>query len=166
MGTSAVAADRAAADPVVADDAQRTLTLDRVFGSPDLSGSQPRAMKLSPDGKLLTLLKPRADEKSRFDLWARDTATGEERMLVDSKKVGTGAELSEAEKMQRERARIAGDKGIVAYDWAPDGKSILVPLDGDLYLAHLDGKVDRLTNTPGGELNPVISPAGGFVSFV
>jgi dipeptidyl-peptidase-4 len=151
---------------VAADDAQRTLTLDRVFGSPDLSGSQPRAMKLSPDGKLLTLLKPRADEKSRFDLWARDTATGQERMLVDSKKVGSGAELSEAEKMQRERARIAGDKGIVAYDWAPDGKSILVPLDGDLYLAHLDGKVDRLTNTPGGELNPVISPAGGFVSFV
>ena len=39
-------------------------------------------------------------------------------MLVDSKKVGSGAELSEAEKMQRERARIGGSKGIVAYDWA------------------------------------------------
>ncbi len=62
-------------------------------------------------------------------------------MLVDSKKVGTGAELSEAEKMQRERARIGGTRGIVSYDWAPDGKSILVPLDGDLYLATLDGKV-------------------------
>ncbi len=34
-----------------------------------------------------------------------DTATRQWRMLVDSKKVGTGAELSEAEKMQRERDR-------------------------------------------------------------
>lgn len=145
---------------------QGELTLDRVFGSPDLSGSQPRGLRLSPDGTLLTSLRPRADERERLDLWARDTRTGEERMLVDSKKVGSGAELSEAEKMQRERARIGGSKGIVAYDWAPDGKSILVPLDGDLYLAGLDGTVRRLTNTPGGELNPIVSPKGGYVSFV
>ncbi|WP_294214647.1 DPP IV N-terminal domain-containing protein [uncultured Sphingomonas sp.] len=142
------------------------LTLARVFGSPDLSGSQPRGVRLSPDGTLLTFLRPRADEKERTDLWARDTRTGAERMLVDSKKVGTGAELTEAEKMQRERARIGGSKGIVAYDFAPDGRSILVPLDGDLYLATLDGKVRRLTATPGGELNPIISPKGNYVSFV
>nr|WP_243848244.1 S9 family peptidase [Sphingomonas insulae] len=142
------------------------LTLARVFGSPDLSGSQPRGVRLSPDGTLLTFLRARADEKERTDLWARDTRTGAERMLVDSKKVGSGAELTEAEKMQRERARISGSKGIVAYDFAPDGRSILVPLDGDLYLATLDGKVRRLTATPGGELNPVVSPKGGYVSFV
>jgi len=142
------------------------LTMARVFGNPDLSGSQPKAVRLSPDGTLLTSLRNRDDEKERFDLWAVDTATGQARMLVDSKTVGSGAELTEAEKMQRERARIGGQKGIVAYDWAPDGKSILVPLDGDLYLAGLDGKVKRLTNTPGGELNPVVSPRGSFVSFV
>ena len=44
------------------------LTLERVFGSPDLSGPVPRALKLSPDGALLTSLKARADEKDR--LWA------------------------------------------------------------------------------------------------
>jgi dipeptidyl-peptidase-4 len=151
---------------MAADESAQPLTLERIFASPDLAGPQPRAMKLSPDGKLVTLLRNRPDERDRYDLWALDTATGAERMLVDSKKVGTGADLTEAEKMQRERARIAGQKGIVAYDWAPDGKSILVPLDGDLYVATLDGKVTRLTNTPGGELNPAISPAGGFVSFV
>lgn len=157
-----------AAVPAMAADKvpDQKLTLARVFGSPDLSGVQPRGLKLSPDGTLLTSLKPRADEKERFDLWALDTRTGQERMLVDSKKVGSGAELSEVEKMQRERARIAGSKGIVAYDWAPDGKSILVPLDGDLYIATLDGKVRRLTDKPGGQLNPVISPKGGFVSYV
>lgn len=158
LGAPAMAADTPAkATP---------LTLKRLFASPDLSGSQPRALKLSPDGALLTSLRPRADEKDRYDLWALDTRTGQERMLVDSKRIGSGAELSEAEKMQRERARIGGSRGIVAYDWAPDGKSILVPLDGDLFLASLDGSVTRLTETSEGALNPVISPGGGFVSFV
>lgn len=143
------------------------LTLDRVFSSPDLNGTQPLQPKLSPDGKWLTLLRNRTEDGSRFDLWAMDTASGEWRMLVDSLKVGSGAELSEAEKMQRERDRtITGKRGIVGYDWTPDGKAILVPLDGDLFLAGLDGSVRKVTDTPGTRLNPVISPAGRYASFV
>ena len=142
------------------------LNLERLFASPNLSGQVPRGVKLSPDGKLLTVLRNRTDDRERYDLWAMDTTTGKWRMLVDSKKLGTGAELTEAEKMQRERARITDLKGIVAYDWAPDGKSILVPLDGDLYLAKLDGSVRRLTESETGELNPVISAKGGYVSYV
>jgi dipeptidyl-peptidase-4 len=145
---------------------QQPLTLERVFASPALAGSSPRGVKLSPDGKLLTMLKPRAEDRERFDLWALDTTTGNWRMLVDSKKIGSGADISEAEKMQRERARVGGLKGIISYDWAPDSKSLLVPLDGDLYLASLDGTVKRLTESKAGELNPAISPKGGFVSFV
>ena len=87
-------------------------------------------------------------------------------MLVDSEKLGTGAELSEAEKMRRERARVSGTRGIVAYDWAPDGRSILVPLDGDLYLAGLDGNVRRLTETEQTEVDAQVSEAGRYVSFV
>lgn len=146
--------------------APRSLTLERIFASPDLSGAQPRSLKISPDGRLVTLLKGRKDDRDRFDLWAIDTTTGKERMMVDSLKLGSGGELSEAEKMQRERARIGGTRGIVAYEWAADGRRILVPIDGDLYLAGLDGNVVRLTDTPGGELNPTMSPKGRFLSFV
>ncbi len=142
------------------------LTLERVFASPSINGPAPRAVKLSPDGKLLTSLRPRADDRERFDLWAMDTTTGAWRMLVDSLKVGSNAELSEAEKMQRERARIGGSKGIVAYDWSPDSQSILVPLDGDIFLADLNGNTARLTNTQAGELDATVSPKGRFVSFV
>ena len=142
------------------------LTLERVFASPDLAGDQPQALRLSLDGTLLTSVRPRADERNRFDLWATDTRTGVARMLVDSKKTGSGAALSEAEKMQRERDRTkTGKIGILDYDWAPDGKSLLVPVDGELFLATLDGAVQRLDGTKGA-LNPVISPRGGFVSFV
>jgi len=102
---------------VSADTAAKKLTLERLFSSPDLAGAQPRVLKLSPDGTLLTSLKPRPDEKDRLDLWALDTRTGKERMLVDSRKVGSGAELSEAEKMQRERARIGGSKGSIPRSW-------------------------------------------------
>ncbi len=146
--------------------ASQKLTLERVFASPALTGQVPRSAKLSPDGKLVTLLRNRPDDLERYDLWAIDPATGASRMLVDSKKFATGATLSEAERMQRERARIANLTGIVAYDWAPDGKSIVVPLDGDIYLADLAGNVKRLTNTKGSELDATASEKSRFVSFV
>jgi dipeptidyl-peptidase 4 len=144
----------------------KDLTLERVFQSPSLSGPTPRSLKISPDGRFATLLRNRAEDKDRYDLWAVDTSTGEARMLVDSLKLGTGAEISEEEKMRRERLRIAGTKGITAYEWAPDARSILVPLDGDLYLAALDGSTRRLTETKETELDAQVSKAGRHLSFV
>lgn len=152
----------AAAQPAAGE----KLTLERLFASPALTGKVPRELKLSPDGRLVTLLRNRPDDIERYDLWAIDPATGSARMLVDSKTIGTGAELSEAEKMQRERARLTGQKGIVAYDWAPDGKRLVVPLDGDIYLVDLGGQVRRLTSTPASELDSTVSEGGRFVSFV
>lgn len=142
------------------------LTLERVFQSPSLSGPTPRSLKLSPDGRWATLLRNRAEDRDRFDLWAVDTNTGQARMLVDSLKLGTGAEISEEEKMRRERLRIGGTRGITAYEWAPDAHAILVPLEGDLYLAGLDGSVRRLTETPETELDARVSETGRYISFV
>ena len=142
------------------------LTLERVFASPSLSGPVPRGVKLSPDGRTVTLLKARVDDRERYDLWAIDVASGATRMLVDSTKLGSGAQLSETEKMNRERQRIASIKGVASYDWAPDSKSLLVPIDGDLWLTRLDGSVKRLTNTPATETDAQLSPKGHYASFV
>jgi dipeptidyl-peptidase-4 len=145
---------------------QKDLTIDRIFASPALSGPTPRALKLSPDGRYASLLRPRPDDRERYDLWAMDTTTGAMRMLVDSAKLG-GGEISEAEKMRRERARVGGSKGIVEYEWAPDGKSVLVPVDGDLFLADVaSGAVRKLTNTPETEIDSHVSEGGRYVSFV
>lgn len=157
--------------PVLAEtatmpDAAPTLTFERVFASPGLDGPAPRQVKLSPDGHFLTLLRNRADDRDRYDLWGYDIETRDWRMLVDSEKLGSGRELSEDEKMQRERARVGSLKGIIAYQWASDGSGVLVPLDGDLFLAKLDGTITRLTDTEGTELNPQLTPKGGSVSFV
>nr|WP_247711796.1 S9 family peptidase [Qipengyuania qiaonensis] len=142
------------------------LTFERVFASPGLDGPTPRAVKLSPDGRYLTLLRNREDDRERYDLWAYDRETGEWAMLVDSEALGTGRELSEDEKMQRERARVGNLRGIIDYQWTEDGTGVLVPLDGDLYLARLGGDVVRLTDTEESELNPALSSKGRHVSFV
>ena len=142
------------------------LTFDRVFASPSLDGPQPRAVKVSPDGRYITLLRGRAEDKDRYDLWAYDRRNGEWRMLVDSLKLGSGRALSEAEKMQRERQRVGSLKGIISYEWTEGGDAVLVPLDGDLHLAGIDGSVRRLTDSPEDELNAALSPRGAYVSFV
>ena len=152
----------AAASPAFAG----TIPLERVFSSPALSGPTPREARISPDGHYVTLLKNRPDDKERYDLWAIDTATGAERMLVDSRKVGSGGAISEEEKMRRERARIAGTKGITEYGWSPDSRSILMPIDGDLFLATLDGNVRRLTDTSATEIDPKVSETGRYLSFL
>ena len=149
------------------------LTFERVFASPSLAGPSPRQAKLSPDGKYLTLLRNREDDRERYDLWGYDIDTGEWRMLVDSEALGTGRALSEDEKMQRERARVGNLKGIISYQWATDGSGVLVPLDGDLYFANLTdgnasskGGITRLTDTEESELNPALSNTSRYVSFV
>ncbi len=166
LPAAAYAGETGVTAPAVPDAAKPVLTFDRIYASPSLNGKVPASVKLSPDGRYLTVLRNRPDDRERYDLWGYDRTSGEWRMLVDSLKVGSGAALSEAERMQRERHRIGDRKGIVAYSWSADSKSILVPLDGALYLAGLDGSVRKLECAGANPLNPALSEQGGFVSFV
>ena len=151
--------------------APASISLERVFASPGIAGAVPRGVRLSPDGRFLTMLKNRPDDRTRYDLWGFDRHSGTWRMLVDSARLASGKDLSEAAKMQRERERIGELKGIVSYDWAPDSQSVLVPVDGRLFLAHVAGKeagtVVPIAAAQGGEvLNPTLGPKGGHIAFV
>ncbi|WP_421738683.1 DPP IV N-terminal domain-containing protein [Caulobacter sp.] len=149
--------------PVLAE----KLTPERIFADPSLNGPTAKGVALSPDGKRVTYLKSKAEAANVQDLWAADVKGGEPYRLIDSAALSSGAkELSEAEKARRERARVSS-RGIVEYSWDSQGRFILVPLDGDLYLDSVaDGKVSRLTETPGDEVDAKVSPKGGFVSYV
>ncbi|MDP4575486.1 DPP IV N-terminal domain-containing protein [Qipengyuania sp. G39] len=166
LGTCLAAPLAAQTAPSSEETAPVELTFERVFASPDLDGPAPRQAKLSPDGRYLTLLRNREDDRERYDLWGYDRESGEWSMLVDSEALGTGRELSEDEKMQRERARVGNLKGIISYQWTKEGDGVLVPLDGDLYLARIGGEVVQLTDTEESELNPSLSGTGEYVSFV
>jgi dipeptidyl-peptidase-4 len=139
----------------------------RVFESPDLSGPRARGVKLSPDGRAVTYIKTRDSDLTISDLWIADVAGGPPRMLLDGKKLMPPArELSEAEKARRERAGVA-THGVVDYDWDRQGKLILAPVEGDLWVYDVAAQQARqLTRTPADEIDAKVSPRGGFVSFV
>lgn len=148
------------------------LTIARLFADPPLSGPAPRLLKVAPDGARVTFLRGRPDDANRLDLWEYHIASGETRLLVDSSLLApVEAALSEAEKARRERLRIANFGGIVDYQFAPDGRSILFPLNGALYLydlAHSGAEaVRQLTRAEDGfATDPKVSPGGRYVSFV
>ncbi len=111
------------------------LTPERVFADPSVNGPAARNVQLSPDGELVTYLKGKADDQNALDLWA---AGRQGRRAVPACRFPRARAketvLSEAEKSRRERMRIT-QHGVVEYHWDEQGKFILVPLDGDLYLA-------------------------------
>src|SRR6185312_17201287 len=144
------------------------LTPERVFSDPDLSGPKAVGVKLSPDGTMLTFLKPKADNGQVQDLWAVDVKGGAEpyRLIDSATLTSADKTLSEAEKSRRERMRVSA-RGIVAYDWSENSQSILVPVDGDIYMYDRATKaVKRLTDTPGDEVDAKLSPKGNAVSYV
>lgn len=153
--------------PFSAAAADEALTVERVYGSPDLSGPRPRALRFSPDGSRVTFLRPKETDRTVLDLWAMDVEEGEPYRLVDARAlVPEERELSEAEIQLRERARIT-QTGIVRYDWDESGEAILVPLDGDVFFVDVaSGEARRLMETEVFETDAKISPAGGYVSFV
>ncbi|WP_292066485.1 S9 family peptidase [Brevundimonas sp. UBA7664] len=148
------------ADPAV-------LTPERVFANPSLAGPVARGVSLSPDGELVAFLRSREDDVDVLDLWAAPTGEGEPFKLIDARAlVPDAGELSEAEKARRERMRIS-QRGVVEYSWDQQGRYILAPLEGDIFLASREGgAVRRLTETPADEIDAKVSPQGNFVSFV
>jgi dipeptidyl-peptidase 4 len=149
----------------------RELTIERILAAPDLSGPSLRAPRVSPDGRRVTFLQGKSDNKDQLDLWEYDLAARRSQLLVDSRALlGSETELSDEEKQRRERQRISALSGIVDYQFAPRGDALLFPLGGDLYYYDLRGKrreaVRRLTSSEAFETDPRISPRGGFVSFI
>jgi dipeptidyl-peptidase-4 len=147
------------------------LTLEAITGDAPLSGPTLLKPQIAPDGSRITFLRGKDRDRNKLDLWAYDVATGATALLVDSVDVLPGEEvLSDEEKARRERQRTAALSGIVDYQWSPDGKSLLFPLGGELYLYDLSksgrAAVRKLTTGEGFATDPKVSPKGGFVSFI
>ncbi|MEE4330277.1 MAG: DPP IV N-terminal domain-containing protein, partial [Wenzhouxiangella sp.] len=147
-----------------------TLTIERIFDSPDLSGPSLRQAELSPAGDRVTFIRAREDDRDLMDLWEYHIADGETRRLVAADAVlADEGELSDEEKARRERARISGLRGIVEYRWSPDGRFLIFPLGGNVFLLDLDdaeGAVRQITTDESFDTDPKIAPDGRHVAFV
>ncbi len=153
--------------PQPGNDKPGDLTATIIHSDPALSGPSLRKAKISPDGKMVTVLQGRNDDAGQQDLWAYDLETGEGKRLVSSTDLlGAPETLSAEEKNRRERMRETG-KGIIAYSWDSAGKQILFPLGGDAFVYNLEtNEAAQVTNTDGFETDAKISASGKFVSYV
>ena len=142
------------------------LTLDRIYGEPALAGPGVRTLRVSPDGERVSFLRGRSDNQYQLDLWEYNTKSKKTQLLVDSKRLVPNEELSLEEKARRERARTAGLSGILNYFWSPDGRQLLVPIGGDLYLVDAAKPEAARKVASGNVIDPKISPKGRYVSFV
>ncbi len=147
-----------------------TLELERIFASPDLAGPTLRRAELSPAGDRVTFLKGREDDRSLLDLWEYNLAEESTRVLVAADELMDGeVELSEEEQARRERARIADLRGIVDYRWSADGRFLLFPIGGNVFVRDMqsaDGEVRQLTGSDAFDTDPQIAPDGRHVAFV
>ncbi len=156
-----------AALSLLAAAAAEDLTIEALYQADSLSGPSLRRATFSPDGRLVTLLRGSETEASKLDLWAYDVESGEANVLVRADDVtGADTELSEEEKNRRERQRIY-DTGIIDYAWDRQGKQLLFPIGGDVYLYTLaDQQAKNVTETDAFETDAKISPRGQFLSYV
>jgi dipeptidyl-peptidase-4 len=114
----------------------------------------------------VTFLRGRDDDQFQLDLWEFNLADKVTRRLVDSKKLKPVEQISDAEKARRERTRAASLRGILDYSWSPDGKKLLVPVAGDLFLVDVSSPDQAKLIASGDTMDAKVSPKGGFVSFV
>ncbi len=147
------------------------LSLDRLFNDPALSGSTPLALKVAPDGSRVTFLRGKAERQTQLDLWEFSLKDKTTRILVDSNLLLSGEEkLSTEEQARRERARTAALSGIVEYHYSPDGKKLLFPLGGELFIYDLktngSAALKQITHGEGFATDPKVSPKGRYVSFI
>ncbi len=145
------------------------LSIEDIYGELDLSGPQPRELKFSPDGKRLSFLRGKIEDKDQLDLW--QFKDGRESLLIDSQLLlPDEGELSQEEKDRRERQRIGAFSGIVEYFWSDENDALLFPLGGDIFLFDLNKPekmaVTRLTETEAFETDIRFSPGGNYVSFI
>ncbi|PIL41125.1 S9 family peptidase [Massilia psychrophila] len=142
------------------------LTLDRIHADPALAGPGVRNLRVSPDGERITFLRGRADNQFQLDLWEFNMKDKTTHRLVDSKLLVPNESISPEEQARRERSRSANLTGILNYSWSPDGKQLLVPIGGDLYLVDAAHPDSARKVASGNVADPKISPKGRYVSFV
>jgi len=124
--------------------------LDRYAATRGFRSGQPTAIAIPRDGNAVLFL--RSGPRDRIQgLWSYDPKTRAEReILTGARLLGSGEEtLSREERARRERLRQTA-RGLTSFQLSQDGRQILVPLSGRLFLLERQG----------GALREIAAPAG------
>src|SRR5688572_1380923 len=136
---------------------------------------RPTRIRPTPDGKAVLFLRS-PPRQPTLALYEHDVDSGQTRELITPAALLGGAEekLSTEEKARRERMRIV-DRGFTSFDLSDDGRRVLLPLSGKLYVYERQGPAAGKTRALGGKegessagaiLDPRFSPDGAKVAYV
>ena len=126
-----------------------------------------RNFTVGGDGTEVLFLRSTGPEDPINALWAINTLTGTERVIVDPRKFvdDQGSELPAAELARRERARESAG-GITTYSLNSQGSRVTFTLGAEIVVADVDnGSLTSMTSTGAG-FDPRLSADGRYVSFV
>ncbi|GAA1270552.1 S9 family peptidase [Saccharothrix xinjiangensis] len=126
----------------------------------------PRTFTVAPDGAKVYFLRTAAATSRANGLWAFDTASRTESLLVDPGVLLTDPEdLSPEERARRERSREQA-AGIVGYSTDADVRRAAFTLSGRLFVVELaTGEVRELPVT-GSVIDPRLDPTGHKLGYV
>ncbi len=161
-----------AAEPPAPVDARRMTIrnpefLEQYGATRRFANGRPSGIQITRAGDAVLYLRsgPRSFEQNLLEL---DSKTGRERVLATAARLlGEGRENITAEEQARRERQRQSARGITAFDISRDGRTVLIPLSGKLFL------VDRTTGMPRKlpemaepPLDPQLSPDGSKVAYV
>ncbi len=125
----------------------------------------PRSISVVDNGRLVVFLRSVDGRAPALSMWKLDTATGEERRLVDPSELGTDDhDLTPEEAARRERVRESAG-GVVSYSTARSTALATFVLGGSIHLVDLhDGAVRTVASaTPAFDAR--LSPSGHAIAY-
>jgi len=137
---------------------ETALTLERIFSDPPLAGSSVERVRWTADGSRVAVLENSggSGKDAILTLAVVDPETGTRTLRV------TGADLPSFGTGESSFAPSLRD-----FEWAPDGKSLLLSGGGELFLFSVSQKATRrLTESAATEEDAQFSPDGRFLAFV
>lgn len=130
-----------------------------------LTLGDPRDLRIDPTGETAYFLRSRSGSDAMTCLWAIDTASGTERLVVDPATLGEGDSMSDAELARRERLRESAE-GITAYDCDRAMTRAVFTVAGRLVITELiDGRCTAV-DVDGAVFDPRLSPDGRRCAMV
>ncbi|MDA8020613.1 MAG: S9 family peptidase [Thermoanaerobaculia bacterium] len=126
----------------------------------------PASIEMTPEGDAIFFLRsgPRSRVRS---LYHYDPATGTEQRLLSAEEIldGKDEELTAEEIARRERMRVSA-RGFASYGLSRDGKHILAPLSGQLFVIDWRSRRHEALPVEGGvPVDPRLSPDGRHVAY-
>ncbi|MFZ0325497.1 MAG: prolyl oligopeptidase family serine peptidase [Actinomycetes bacterium] len=127
---------------------------------------RPRSFAVSSDGRLVFFVRSAHGTDRRGRLYVLDSATGDERLLVDPTELlgGEDERLSPEEQARRERMRESAS-GVVSFSIDEQAKTVVFALSGRLFHLDVESAEARELAAQHPVVDPRLSPNGEHIAY-